>query len=125
MHLSDFRIAELDLPKNADEIKVKSITSDSRSSSEDCMFIAIKGNSQDGHNFIDEAISAGASNVLVDYKYKNDTKIPVSKSKNVRRALALISAIYYNDQPDTIAAVTGTNGKTSVCSFFETNLGNK
>ena len=76
MHLSDFRIAELDLPKNAKEIKVKSITSDSRNSSEDCMFIAIKGNNQDGHNFIDEAISAGASNVLVDYKYKNDTKIP-------------------------------------------------
>ena len=118
MHLSDFRIAELDLPKNAKEIKVKSITSDSRNSSEDCMFIAIKGNNQDGHNFIDEAISAGASNVLVDYKYKNDTKIPVSKAKNVRRALALISAIYYNDQPNTIAAVTGTNGKTSVCSFL-------
>ena len=118
MHLSDFRIAELDLPENAKEIKVKSITSDSRNSSEDCMFIAIKGNNQDGHNFIDEAISAGASNVLVDYKYKNDTKIPISKAKNVRRALALISAIYYNDQPNTIAAVTGTNGKTSVCSFL-------
>ena len=118
MHLSDFRTAELDLPENAKEIKVKSITSDSRNSSEDCMFIAIKGNNQDGHNFIDEAISAGASNVLVDYKYKNDTKIPVSKAKNVRRALALISAIYYNDQPNTIAAVTGTNGKTSVCSFL-------
>ena len=118
MHLSDFRIAELDLPENAKEIKVKSITSDSRNSSEDCMFIAIKGNNHDGHNFIDEAISAGASNVLVDYKYKNDTKIPISKAKNVRRALALISAIYYNDQPNTIAAVTGTNGKTSVCSFL-------
>tara|TARA_B100000989_G_scaffold297274_1_gene282576 strand:- start:110 stop:1585 length:1476 start_codon:yes stop_codon:yes gene_type:complete len=118
MHLSDFRIPELYLPENAKEIKVKTITSDSRNSSKDCMFIAIKGNNQDGHNFIDEAISAGASNILVDYKYKNDTKIPVSKSKNVRRALALISAIYYNDQPNTIAAVTGTNGKTSVCSFL-------
>ena len=58
MLLSDFIIAELDLPENAKEIKVKSITSDSRNSSEDCMFIAIKGNNQDGHDFIDEAISA-------------------------------------------------------------------
>ena len=42
MHLSDFRIPELYLPENAKEIKVKTITSDSRNSSKDCMFIAIK-----------------------------------------------------------------------------------
>ena len=37
------------------------------------MFVAIKGYEKDGHDFIDEAISGGASNILVDYNYK-DTK---------------------------------------------------
>ena len=118
MHLSDFKIPDLILPKNADEIPIKSITTDSRDSSQDCMFIAIKGNNKDGHDYIDEAISGGASNVLVDYKYKKLKKFPVTKAKNVRKALALISSIYYNEQPNTVAAVTGTNGKTSVCSFL-------
>ena len=118
MHLSDFKIPDLILPKNADEIPIKSIITDSRDSSQDCMFIAIKGNNKDGHDYINEAISGGASNVLVDYKYKKLKKFPVTKAKNVRKALALISSIYYNKQPNTVAAVTGTNGKTSVCSFL-------
>ena len=119
MHLSDFNIPGLVLPKNADRIPIKSITSDSRQSSQDCMFIAIKGINRDGHDYIDEAISGGASNILVDCKYKEAKKFPVTKAKNVRKALALISAIYYNSQPNTVAAVTGTNGKTSVCSFLK------
>ena len=118
MHLSDFKIPDLFLPKDADRIPIKSITSDSRQSSQDCMFIAIKGINRDGHDYIDEAISGGASNILVDCKYKEAKKFPVTKAKNVRKALALISAIYYNSQPNTVAAVTGTNGKTSVCSFL-------
>ena len=48
------------------------------------MFVAIKGYEKDGHDFIDEAIS-GASNILVDYNYKDTKQLPLSKSKNVRK----------------------------------------
>ena len=119
MHLSDFKIPDIVLPKNANKIPIKSITSDSRKSSQDCMFAAIKGYQLDGHDYINDAILAGASNILVDHKYKAKKSIPLTKAKNVRKALALISAIYHQEQPDTIAAVTGTNGKTSVCYFLK------
>ena len=119
MHLSDLNNPEIILPKNANEIPIKSITSDSRKLKKDCMFVAIKGYQKDGHDFIDDAISAGASNILVDYNYKNTKQLPLSKSKNVRRALALVASIYFNKQPNIITAVTGTNGKTSVCIFLK------
>ena len=119
MHLSDFKIPDIVLPKNANKIPIKSITSDSRNSSQDCMFAAIKGFQLDGHDYINDAILAGASNILVDHKYKKKKSIPLTKAKNVRKALALISAIYHQKQPNIIAAVTGTNGKTSVCYFLK------
>ena len=119
MHLSDLNNPEILLPKNADKIPIKSITSDSRKLTKDCMFVAIKGYEKDGHDFIDEAISGGASNILVDYNYKVTKQLPLSKSKNVRKALALVASIYFNKQPNIIAAVTGTNGKTSVCTFLK------
>ena len=119
MHLSDFKIPDIVLPKNANKIPIKSITSDSRKSSQDCMFAAIKGYQLDGHDYINDAIIAGASNILVDQSYKNKKPVSLTKAKNVRKALALISAIYHQKQPDTIAAVTGTNGKTSVCYFLQ------
>jgi len=119
MHLSDLNNPEIILPKNANKIPIKSITSDSRKLTKDCMFVAIKGYEKDGHDFIDEAISGGASNILVDYNYKVTKQLPLSKSKNVRKALALVASIYFNKQPNIIAAVTGTNGKTSVCTFLK------
>ena len=64
MYLSDFKIPDIVLPENANKISIKSITSDSRKSSQDCMFAAIKGYQLDGHDYINDAIIAGASNIL-------------------------------------------------------------
>ena len=93
MYLSDFKIPDIVLPKNANRISIKSITSDSRKSSQDCMFAAIKGYQLDGHDYINDAIIAGASNILVDHSYKDKKPVSLTKAKNVRKALALISAI--------------------------------
>ncbi|MFX8266510.1 Mur ligase family protein, partial [Acinetobacter baumannii] len=43
--------------------------------------------------------------------------MPVLRAKNPRRALALVAARFYGAQPETIVAVTGTSGKTSVAEF--------
>ena len=82
------------------------------------MFAAIKGENFDGHDYIDQAIENGASNILVDTSYKGKNPFPLSRTKNVRKTLALMSAIYHSEQPDNIIAITGTNGKTSVCHFL-------
>ena len=119
MHLSDLKIPGVKLPPNASKIKITSISSDSRLISKGTMFAAIRGYNVDGHDFIDEAISLGAGSILVDKKYKSKSFIPITHTNNVRKSLSLISAKYHSKQPDIIASVTGTNGKTSVCHFLK------
>ena len=117
MNLSELLYEGLSLPKNASEINIKSIAFDSRKVTKDSIFIALKGKNFDGHNFIREAISAGASSIVVDKNYAQKFTLPTSKSSNVRLHLALIASKFFNKQPNIVSAVTGTNGKTSVCHF--------
>ena len=97
MHLSDFRIPELYLPENAKEIKVKTITSDSRNSSEDCMFIAIKGNNQDGHNFISQAQNSGACAIICESlpEILND-EITYIKVLDSSKSLGIIASNFFD-----------------------------
>ena len=83
------------------------------------IFFAIKGNKVDGNNFILSAIKNGAKIIVTEKKedgFKND--ILFIKSRNVRKLLAEISFKIYNDIPQNIIAVTGTNGKSSIADFY-------
>ena len=50
-------------------------------------------------------------------KYKND-KITIIKTSDIRNLLSSISSRFYSSKPESIIAVTGTNGKTSVADLF-------
>src|SRR5206468_4934 len=63
------------------------------------------------------AIGAGAVAVAGDHPPQGDARVPFVVTPNPRRALALAAARFYPRQPATIAAVTGTSGKTSVAAF--------
>ena len=67
--------------------------------------------------FIDAAIASGAVAVATDHAPQDDHRVPFVKTPNPRRALALAAAKFFPRQPATIAAVTGTSGKTSVAAF--------
>ena len=104
------------------DIEISGLTSDSREIATGNLFAALPGTTIDGSKFIGEALQKGAKAVLTGHQ----TKLPPSKagdgiahlvSNNPRRSFALIAARFYTDQPTTIAAVTGTNGKTSVAAF--------
>ncbi len=118
MNLSELKVPDVKFPKNASDIFISSLSSDSREIQKDTMFAAIKGEKFDGHDFIDQAIEKGASSILVDNNYKEQKPFPLTRTNNVRKTLALMSAIYHPYQPDIVVAVTGTNGKTSVCHFL-------
>jgi UDP-N-acetylmuramoyl-L-alanyl-D-glutamate--2,6-diaminopimelate ligase len=97
---------------------VVSITQDSRRVVAGSLFFALNGVSVDGACFIKDAILNGAIAVVVG----NDVEavfenIPIIRVDDPRRALALCAARFYKKQPDTIIAVTGTSGKTSVAGF--------
>jgi UDP-N-acetylmuramoyl-L-alanyl-D-glutamate--2,6-diaminopimelate ligase len=72
----------------------------------------------DGAAFARAAVSAGAVAVAAEKPVADlPANIIVIPVKNARRALALAAAKFYPRQPATIAAVTGTSGKTSVAAF--------
>ena len=83
------------------------------------IFFAIKGNSIDGNNYISSAIHKGAK-IIITEKNINGLKngILFIKSKNIRKLLAETSFKIYNNIPNNIIAVTGTNGKSSVADFY-------
>ena len=97
-------------------LDVSGVALDSRAVKPDDLFFALAGSKTDGARFIDAAIAAGAVAVVGDHA-PDRCKVPFITVANPRRALALAAARFFPAQPATIAAVTGTSGKTSVAAF--------
>lgn len=99
---------------------ITSLSLDSRTCREGALFIALKGAVDDGQCFIEQAAEKGASAVLTDMELRYEIPekgLCLIQSKNPEHAAGLIAARFYGAQPEYIAAVTGTNGKTSVAHF--------
>ncbi len=98
---------------DASEMKITTVTSDSREVTPGTLFVAIEGTQYDGHAYIREAIEAGASAVLVTKDA--ETALPQIKVTDSRLALAHAGALWAGDPGKSlgITAVTGTNGKTT------------
>ena len=83
------------------------------------IFFAIQGNKIDGKKFINKAIKNGAKTIVSDIKYEGYKKnILFLYSSNPRKLLSEIVSRLYNKKPKNLIAVTGTNGKSSIVSFF-------
>ena len=105
---------------NVPDIDITGLTADSRDVRPGFLFAALPGTAQDGRDFIGEAVANGAVAVLappttLEADVSGHVQLVVDEKP--RRRLALMAAQFYQAQPDTIAAVTGTNGKTSVAHF--------
>src|SRR6187549_1800809 len=117
MRLRELFSDDATLPPQAEAAVVSGLAVDSRSVKPGDLFFALAGSKTDGARFIDSAVAAGAVAVAGDYPPPNGIAVPFVITPNPRRALALAAAKFYPRQPQTIAAVTGTSGKTSVAAF--------
>ncbi len=86
------------------------------------LFAALPGNKTDGRQYIAAAIAAGASAILAPLGTELTTNtdsahVALVTDPDPRRRFAEICAKFYERQPRTIIAITGTNGKTSVAQF--------
>ena len=103
------------------DLTIEKIEFDSRKVSNNDVFVAIKGTLSDGHQFIDKAISLGASvivcEVLPTTLSDNCTYVKV---QNSNQALAFLSANYYDNPSEKLklVGITGTNGKTTIASLL-------
>ncbi|NBC88046.1 MAG: UDP-N-acetylmuramoyl-L-alanyl-D-glutamate--2,6-diaminopimelate ligase [Alphaproteobacteria bacterium] len=100
------------------DIEIAGITADSRAVEPGYLFAALPGTEVDGAQFIPAAIAAGAVAVLAAPDAPVPDGVAVIRDPAPRRRLARMAANVFPRQPETLVAVTGTNGKTSVASFL-------
>src|SRR6266550_8738730 len=108
---------QADATEVTDATEVSGLAVDSRALKPGDLFFARDGSKTDGARFIDSAIASGAVAIATDHPPPGHRAVPFVMTPNPRRALALAAANFFPRQPATIAAVTGTSGKTSVAAF--------
>ncbi len=107
------------------DINIKGISSHSKEVNKGYMFVALKGNGRDGHDFIPEVVKKGAVAVVID----KDFKLPLNGVtyiyvQDTQEALAKIADNFYDNPTGHIKTIgiTGTNGKTTVSYLLENIL---
>ncbi len=117
MNLKALLDSDAGLPAGGAAVEIAGLTADSRAVRPGFLFAALAGAKADGARFIADAVAKGAVAVLA----KPGTMVPpgaiLVASAEPRRTLALMAARFYARQPQTVVAVTGTSGKTSVAEF--------
>ncbi|HMP89814.1 MAG TPA: UDP-N-acetylmuramoyl-tripeptide--D-alanyl-D-alanine ligase [Kiritimatiellia bacterium] len=94
---------------------VRGVSIDTRNIKDGDMFVAIRGENSDGHDFLDVAMARGASCVMVDDAERvNLSKLPALVVSSTRNALTSFARGYRNTWSCRVVAVTGSVGKTTV-----------
>jgi UDP-N-acetylmuramoyl-L-alanyl-D-glutamate--2,6-diaminopimelate ligase len=117
MRLRDLFSDDAAIDPQAEAADVAGLAVDSRAVKPGDLFFALAGARTDGARFIEQAVAAGAVAVAGEHRPQAGLRVPFVATPNPRRALALAAAKFFPRQPATIAAVTGTSGKTSVAAF--------
>ncbi len=107
--------------KGATDVVIQKIEFDSRKIELNDVFVAIRGAVSDGHDFIEKALSLGASVVICEEFPKVIVNgVTYIKVTNSNEALAFMASNYYENPSSKIklVGVTGTNGKTTIASLL-------
>lgn len=118
-------LAELGLTaQGGEKARVTGLSVDSRDVKEGHLFAALPGTRVHGGEFIQYALRMGAAAILTDMEGARIARAELEQgdaalviAQDPRQALAYAAALWFGLQPETMVAVTGTNGKTSVASF--------
>jgi UDP-N-acetylmuramoyl-tripeptide--D-alanyl-D-alanine ligase len=99
----------------------KGASIDSRTIKESELFIAIKGEKQDGHKYINDAIKKKCAGLIVSSEYPNistiGSNIPVVVVENTHHSMMRLAAVYRQKLDTKIIGITGSNGKTTTKEF--------
>ena len=115
IHMNSHQLLQLfpqDKPEGT-QYHFTSVVIDSRKVSESCLFVAIKGDNFDGHQFVKKAAEQGAVAAIVDAPVA-EVSIPQVVVKDTRHALAQLANAWRKRLNPLVIAITGSNGKTTV-----------
>ena len=108
------------------DTEVNAVQYDSRKVGRGDLFVCITGFQTDGHKYAKSAIEKGASVIVAEHMAEGmeNSGAAIVITENTRKALALISAAYYDNPSEKInvIGVTGTNGKTTTTYLIKTIL---
>jgi len=112
-------------------VRAGGISIDTRNIRPQDVFIAIKGNNFDGHNFVDEAVRKGASCIIRERSDERRTtnderrKVTIIEVKDTTKALGDITRFHRQKFNIPVIAVTGSNGKTTTKEMIAQLLSGK
>lgn len=114
---------------NPDKFKsINQVSINSRNIKKNSLFIAIKGERFDGHDFINEVVKRGASAIIINekkFKKINDLEIPVITVKDTTLALGEIAKLWRAKLKTKIIGITGSAGKTTTKEILAALLSEK
>lgn len=117
--LTDIQQIRVNMPDK----DIKDVVCNSKKYCLDSVFVAVKGFKSDGHTYIKQVIENGACVVVLDnldYLPSIPNEVDVFVSKNTRKTLGELSALFFGNPGESIklVGVTGTNGKTSTATYI-------
>jgi UDP-N-acetylmuramoyl-tripeptide--D-alanyl-D-alanine ligase len=117
-----FQIAQLaggSLSSGDGTVVIDKVSTDSRTSKRGDLFVALRGENFDGHNFVEAAATTGAAGAIVDSKWEG--KVPdhfaLIRAQDTLQAYQQLAANYRKSLMLRVVAITGSNGKTSTKDF--------
>jgi len=111
--ISEFLGAELYAPEESAELAISAVSTDTRTIRAGDLFVALRGDNFDGHNFVGNAVAAGAGAVLLE-RYSSELSVPQVVVTDTTRALGQLALMVRSLLGAPLVALTGSCGKTSV-----------
>ncbi len=108
------------LTGNRDE-EVAGVAFDSRKVEKDFLFVAIKGLTVDGHDYIEKAVELGAKVIVCEHLPElEDPKLTIVQTDNSAEALGIIASNFFGRPSEKLklVGITGTNGKTTCATLL-------
>ena len=113
--ISPRRLAELlELPAPAATAPFSAVVIDSREAQPGSLFVALRGERTDGHRYVDDAVSRGATGLLVSQPVEAAAGVDVFSVDDTLAALQRAAAAWRNQMAATVVGITGSVGKTTV-----------
>jgi UDP-N-acetylmuramoyl-tripeptide--D-alanyl-D-alanine ligase len=97
-----------------DPVSFTGVSTDTRTIAAGELFVALRGDNFDGHDYVPQAIGRGAAAALVSRRVGSEREIPQVVVKDTRAALGALAAAWRGRFSLPVVALTGSNGKTTV-----------
>ena len=112
------------------DVDIDSVVFDSRKAKANTLFVAIKGVTNDGHDYINDVIKNGCRTIICEHIDNRVDEVNYYVVESSAKTLGIVASNYYDNPSNqiTLVGVTGTNGKTTITTLLHqlfSNLGYK